>query len=468
MSSSQRRIGPYNIGLYGIFSSFINGCNLILCQFIILKVQFNYGFQLFPTLFIIYSLGCYNIVYPFFLIDITLSLILLFLFSTLSIVLLILSAFSGCSKYSLLGCIRLTGQLISFELIWTTLLLIIIWSYDDFSIINYWLYCIIDHLIISSSLCITLYSLLYYIIIYIIFFISILADCNRTPSDLPEAESELVAGFITEYSSIYFSIILLTEYGNIIVFIWFLMILFSITAFYFIFYLFIVCLIRSSFLRLKYDELMITAWIIILPFIFSILFILFIAASVYSFIYPFLTITSILIDQSLDLLVVFSSGTLFYLCDHSSSYCFLIFNSIIYFSFIFLLTYLLVCILFCYQLSSLLIIPKSIIGSSCSFFIPIYQDLLLILSCHFFRAQINLIEVIIGFECNYSLYHVHLFSSIQLINFILLSLVIAFSILWAYRWIIFLTAIVFFNTTKILDLLIITELIIYALLLIIY
>ena len=57
--------------------------------------------------------------------------------------------------------------------------------------------------------------------------ITILGDCNRTPFDLPEAESEIVAGFITEFSSIYFSIILLTEYGNIIVLCSLLIILFS-------------------------------------------------------------------------------------------------------------------------------------------------------------------------------------------------------------------------------------------------
>lgn len=53
-------------------------------------------------------------------------------------------------------------------------------------------------------------------LVLLLFFICILAESNRVPFDLPEAESELVAGFITEYSSIYFSLILLTEYGNII------------------------------------------------------------------------------------------------------------------------------------------------------------------------------------------------------------------------------------------------------------
>ena len=53
-------------------------------------------------------------------------------------------------------------------------------------------------------------------LLLVLFFVSILADPNRVPHDLPESEPELIAGFITEYSTIYFSLILLTEYGNII------------------------------------------------------------------------------------------------------------------------------------------------------------------------------------------------------------------------------------------------------------
>jgi NADH:ubiquinone oxidoreductase subunit H len=258
MSFSQRRIGPYNIGGYGIFPSLINGCNLILCQFIILKLQFNYGFQSFPILSMLISLANYSIVYPFFLIDITLSLLLLLLSSTLSIVFLILLSFSASSKYSILGCIRIITQLISSELIWTTILLILIWSTNNYCITTYYLY---TTAIISIS-----FVLCYFSIIFI-FFISILADCNRIPHDLCEAESESVAGYITEYSSIYFSIILLTEYSNIIVFIWLIIVLFSITAIYFIYFLFTVCLIRSSLTRVKFNELMISSWLVILPFI---------------------------------------------------------------------------------------------------------------------------------------------------------------------------------------------------------
>ena len=105
----------------------------------------------------------------------------------------------------------------------------------------------------------------------IFFFISILADSNRVPYDLPEAESELVAGFITEYSTIYFSLILLTEYTNIIALIYLIIFILSIYPISLLFFLFFVCLIRSTLNRLKFDELMTSAWLVILPIIFSFL-----------------------------------------------------------------------------------------------------------------------------------------------------------------------------------------------------
>ena len=103
------------------------------------------------------------------------------------------------------------------------------------------------------------------------FFICILAESNRVPFDLPEAESELVAGFITEYSSIYFSLILLTEYANIIGMSFWMIILFSIFPLSLLLVIFFVCLIRSTLNRLKFDELMTNAWIVLLPILFYLL-----------------------------------------------------------------------------------------------------------------------------------------------------------------------------------------------------
>jgi len=86
-----------------------------------------------------------------------------------------------------------------------------------------------------------------------------LADSNRVPYDLPEAESELIAGFITEYSTIYFSLILLTEYANIIALTYLIIFVFCIYPISLLFFLYFVCLIRSTLNRLKFDELMTSA-----------------------------------------------------------------------------------------------------------------------------------------------------------------------------------------------------------------
>ena len=137
MASAQRRIGPFNLGWFGILSSIINGCNLIITQLLLPKLHFYFGFQSFPIFFFIYSLISYSIIYPFYLINLMFSLVLILIISGLSILFLLLSAFSGNSKYSMLGCIRIISQLISFELIWTTILSFWIWSFNEISIAGF-------------------------------------------------------------------------------------------------------------------------------------------------------------------------------------------------------------------------------------------------------------------------------------------------------------------------------------------
>ena len=137
LGSAQRRIGPFNVGWYGIPSSIINGCNLIITQLIIPKLHLYFGFQSFPIFFFLLSILCYNIIYPFYLINLILSLVIIIIISGLSILFIIISAFSGNSKYSMLGCIRIISQLISFELIWTTILIFFIWSFNEISITGF-------------------------------------------------------------------------------------------------------------------------------------------------------------------------------------------------------------------------------------------------------------------------------------------------------------------------------------------
>ena len=222
---------------------------------------------------------------------------------------IIFSAFSGLSKYSILGCIRLISQFVSFELIFTTIILILIWCWNDLSIASYFLFIEQPYIsffaftsafqsfqdlslvfasafhsalslpFIIPSFLHSLFSIFPYFtfgnfhLVLAFFFICILAESNRVPFDLPEAESELVAGFITEYSSFYFSLILLTEYANIIGMSFWMIILFSIFPLSLLLVLFFVCLIRSTLNRLKFDELMTNAWIVLLPILFYVLFI---------------------------------------------------------------------------------------------------------------------------------------------------------------------------------------------------
>ena len=134
IGSVQRRIGPFNLGWSGITPSIINGCNPIITQLIIPKYHFNYGFQSFPLFFFIISLNNYSIIYPFYLIAIELTLIWLIIISSMSVLFIILTAFSGNSKYSILGCIRIVSQLISFELIWTTIIIFFIRYFNEISI----------------------------------------------------------------------------------------------------------------------------------------------------------------------------------------------------------------------------------------------------------------------------------------------------------------------------------------------
>lgn len=221
------------------------------------------------------------------------SFVVLLLLLGSSAMLLFLLSYTGLSKYSMLGCTRLISQFVAYELALTSLLVLLLWSYTDLCLANYSLFlqdfctsyftttfalampqsftslpsCRIAAASYSSiaaaflslllKCLLLLASLVFFNYAWFVFaLVCALAELNRVPFDLPESESELVAGFITEYSSIYFSLVLLTEYSNILAILLFVVALFSLALSLAIVLLAIVCVVRSTLNRLKFDELM--------------------------------------------------------------------------------------------------------------------------------------------------------------------------------------------------------------------
>ena len=122
MASVQRRIGPSNLGFYGVIAPILNGVNLIIAQTLIPKLALS-NYRLSIILFFFLSLASFAFLPPFFSVDCEGSILIYIGIGGLIIFLLVYSSFSGQSKYSILGAVRVCIQLLSYELILTCLLL---------------------------------------------------------------------------------------------------------------------------------------------------------------------------------------------------------------------------------------------------------------------------------------------------------------------------------------------------------
>nr|YP_010119275.1 NADH dehydrogenase subunit 1 [Golovinomyces cichoracearum]QQY98321.1 NADH dehydrogenase subunit 1 [Golovinomyces cichoracearum] len=207
MASMQRRLGPNIVGYYGLLQAFADALKLLLKEYVS-PTQANLGlFFSGPIITLIFSLLGYLVI-PYgpglALSDINIGILYMLAVSSLSTYGILLAGWSANSKYAFLGSLRSTAQLISYELILSSAILLVV--------------------MLTGSLNITVnieaQRAIWFIVpllpIFIIFFIGSIAETNRAPFDLAEAESELVSGFMTEHAAVIFVFFFLAEYASIV------------------------------------------------------------------------------------------------------------------------------------------------------------------------------------------------------------------------------------------------------------
>jgi len=207
MASMQRRLGPNIVGYYGVLQPFADALKLLIKEYIAPTQANIILFFTGPLITLIFSLLGYAMI-PYgpgiSISDYSLGILYMLAVSSLATYGILLAGWSANSKYAFLGSLRSTAQLISYELILSSALLVIVFLTGTFNL----------------SIMIEVQKSVWFIVLifplYMIFFIASVAETNRAPFDLAEAESELVSGFMTEHAAGIFVFFFLAEYASII------------------------------------------------------------------------------------------------------------------------------------------------------------------------------------------------------------------------------------------------------------
>lgn len=282
IASVQRRQGPNVTGMFGLLQPVTDGVKLIFKESVLPKSS-NLLIFFFAPIFT-FGLALANwVVLPlgegFALIDINVGILYIFALSSLGVHSIIMAGWSSNSKYAFLGALRSAAQMISYELsLGVTILSVLICA----GTLN------LTEIVLSQS---TYYNFLILFPMFIVFYICALAETNRHPFDLPEAEAELVSGYNVEYSAAAFALFFLAEYANIMV-MSFLTVIFFLGGWYAPFdflnfipgifwivlkalvFIVLFVLIRAVLPRYRYDQLMRLGWKVFLPLSLSFFFLL--------------------------------------------------------------------------------------------------------------------------------------------------------------------------------------------------
>jgi NADH-quinone oxidoreductase subunit H len=286
----QVRLGPMRVGPYGILQPIADVIKLLLKEDITPARADRWVFSAAPIIVLVPSLIVFAVIpfgstvrlfgrdIPLYIADINVGLLYIVSVASIGIYGIILGGWASNSKYSLLGGLRSSAQLISYEVAVTLTLVSVIMMAGTLSMVR----------IVEAQRDSGLWYMFAQPVAFVLLFIGGLAETNRAPFDLPEAEQELVAGFHTEYSGIRFALFFLAEYANMIVvssmvttlfmggwlapfpnvawlwflgfipgWIWFLLKTFTL--------LYVFVWIRGTLPRYRYDQLMSLGWKVFIP-----------------------------------------------------------------------------------------------------------------------------------------------------------------------------------------------------------
>ena len=270
----QLRIGPKEVGPFGILQTIVDGVKLLSKELITPRHVDKKLFMLAPVAVFLPVLVSF-VVIPFSeklqIRDLNVGLLVIFAFSTFNVLAILVGGWASNNKYSLLGAVRSVAQNVAYEIpLLLTVLSALLWSNS----------LQMSKIVESQS---TVWNAFWMPVAALIYLICATAETNRAPFDLPEAESELVAGFHTEYGGMRFALFFLAEYSNMLIvatvattlffggwkplpFLGFLpvpgLIWFFAKTYVLIF---VVIWVRWTFPRLRFDQLMNFCWKIMIP-----------------------------------------------------------------------------------------------------------------------------------------------------------------------------------------------------------
>jgi NADH-quinone oxidoreductase subunit H len=275
LAAMQLRKGPNVVGVFGLGQPFADALKMLMKETIIPSGSNPLLFLMAPMLTFSLAMVAWAVI-PlsdgWAIADINVGVLYLFAISSLGVYGVIIAGWASNSKYAFLGALRSAAQMVSYEVSMGFVLVTVVLVAGSLNLSD------IVRAQQTVWFCIPLFPM------FIIFFISTLAETNRAPFDLPEGESEIVAGFFVEYSAMSFALFFLGEYANMILMSAMTTLLFlggwlapfGLAPFTWVpgpiwfilkvcFCLFVFLWVRATFPRYRYDQLMRLGWKVFLP-----------------------------------------------------------------------------------------------------------------------------------------------------------------------------------------------------------